>query len=155
MGGIVPSDEDAKPTRADISFVYRSWFQEVSVRANLVDHGQLFTSHKGPQENLRITIKDAVRNMYVLKPLLERVALAGDHRLFTVSAAKDEPPSSSSIHFFFGIYAIKVLPRKRFDGFSYIRCLSSKGFSTCSTHLEILVDVFSHKMFLSQGFSFF
>ena len=124
MGGIVPSDEDAKPTRADISFVYRSWFQEVSVRANLVDHGQLFTSHKGPQENLRITIKDAVRNMYVLKPLLERVALAGDHRLFTVSAAKDEPPSSSSIHFFLAYSPSRFYQGNALMGFpTYVVCL--------------------------------
>ena len=93
MGDIVPSDGDMGPIRADISFVYRRWFQEVSVRANLVDHGQLFTSHKGPHENLRITIKDAVRNMYVLKPLVECLALVGDHRLFTVKDAKTEPPS--------------------------------------------------------------
>lgn len=89
---IVPADAEAS-LRTDISFIYRDWYQEVSVRSNLVDHGQLFTSHKGPQESLKICIKDAVRNMYVLQPLLERMACADQHRLFTVKDAKNESPS--------------------------------------------------------------
>lgn len=91
-GAIVPADAD-DPSETDISFIYRDWYQEVSVRSNLVDHGQLFTSHKGPQESLKVCIKDAVRNMYVLRPLLERIALSSQHRLFSVKDAKNEFPS--------------------------------------------------------------
>ena len=78
--------------KLDISFVYRRWFQEPAVRANMVDHGQLIVSHKGGHERVKITIKDCVRNMYVLQPLLEKIASSQNWKLFTVHAARAESP---------------------------------------------------------------
>ena len=82
--------------KVDITHVYRDWVGETSVRANLVDHGMLIISHKGPKELVKMCIKDCVRNMYALTPLLQRMA-ACDNLLLTIKDTKQESLNMTSV----------------------------------------------------------
>ena len=86
--------------KVDITHVYRDWVGETAVRANLVDHGMLIISHKGPKELVKMCIKDCVRNMYALEPLLKRMA-ESCNALFTIKDTKQEPLNMTSVLFNF------------------------------------------------------
>ena len=87
---LIPADDVDPSTSADIQYVYREWYGETAVRASLVDHGMLILSHKGPADVVKMSIKDCVRNMYVLMPLLQRIPSDPDQHLFTIKAARSE-----------------------------------------------------------------
>lgn len=87
---LIPAHDVDTPTSPDIQHVYREWYDETAVRATLVDHGMLIVPHKGPQEIVKMTVKDCVRNMSVLMPFLQCMASDPDQRLFTIKAARSE-----------------------------------------------------------------
>lgn len=67
----------------DPELVYRTWKATDSIRMVAIRSDRLFESHKGAkaEQPLKICIKDAVHNMYVLIPLLEKMALDPSHPL--------------------------------------------------------------------------
>lgn len=70
--------------------VWREWRDEPAVRSTAIDNGGLIVSHLGPGKPVKICIKDAVRNKYVITPCLKRMAVAEGFQLFGVGDARRE-----------------------------------------------------------------
>lgn len=80
----------AAMSSCDVENVYREWKDQRAVREVAISTDRLFISHKGPEESLKFTIKDSVRNQHMIMPLLHRMAQDPAHPLPTVKSLARE-----------------------------------------------------------------
>lgn len=84
----------------DVENVYREWQDNQAVRQVAVSTDRLFVSHKGEKEPLKFSIKDSVRNMHVVTPVLQRMAAHPSHPLPYLKQIARENPGPLEWHLF-------------------------------------------------------
>ena len=80
----------AARTPCNVDGVWKEWKQQAAVRHVAVETDRLFESSQGAKQAIKFCIKDAVRNEYVLAPLLYRMAMVENHPLPYVKPLANE-----------------------------------------------------------------
>ncbi len=80
----------ASSAPADLHHISRVWLKCLSARSSGVEQGKLLVSHAGPNASIKNCIKDAVRNKFVLTPVLEKIVERDNCKLFTLKDAQAE-----------------------------------------------------------------
>ena len=76
-----PSASAAARPACHVEGVYKEWKDAPAVRQVVIETDRLFQSSSDERKAIKFCIKDAVRNQYVLAPVLFRMALNDSHPL--------------------------------------------------------------------------